>query len=156
MWTPFHKNALGVETCLRWQTLLVNRGPAHLPPLKGTTRESQRFVSFGLYRQVLLHFSIRHSGDKTTPIAVGRIRKHQHLAARTRVVQGTNGMRHKFLRVRPSLQPALRHVAGGIARFLATRFVRLATPAISSSRNKRRGATTSAIRGSDVRNQFMA
>ena len=64
-----------------------------------------------------------------------------------------NGMRHKILRVRPSLQPALRPRE---ARFLATRFIRLAAPVISSSRNKRKGATTSAIRGSEVRNQFMA
>ena len=35
------------------------------------------------------------------------------------------------------------HTAGGIARFLATRFVRFAAPVISSSRNKRKGATTS-------------
>ena len=38
-------------------------------------------------------------------------RKHQHLTARTRVVQ-CNGMRRKILRVRPSLQPALRPRGG--------------------------------------------
>ena len=81
---------------------LVNLGPAHLRPLKGNTTESQRFVSHVLYRQVLVHFSIRHLRDKTTLMALGRIRKRQHLVAKTRVVQG-NGMRHKILHVRPSV-----------------------------------------------------
>ena len=36
---------------------LVNRGPAHLRPLKGTTKESQRFVSHVLYQQVLVQIS---------------------------------------------------------------------------------------------------
>ena len=108
MWTPFHKK------CSRRRNVptmanpsFVNRGPAHLRPLKGTTMESQRFVRHVLCRHVLAHFFTRHLRDETTPMALGSIRKHQHLAARTRVVQG-NGMRHKILRVRPSLKPALR------------------------------------------------
>ena len=67
-----------------------------------------------------------------------------------------HGMRHKILRVRPSLNLPSVHAAGGIARFLATRFGRLAAPAISSSRITRRRSTTSAIRGSEARNQLMA
>ena len=91
---------------------LVNRGPTHLRPFKGTTKESQRFVSHVFYRQRLVHFSIwHHLRDKTTPMALGSIRKHQHLAAGTGVVQG-NGMHHKILRVRPGLEPALRPRGG--------------------------------------------
>ena len=101
------KMLLASKRAYECKPFLVNCGPAHLRPLKGTTKESQRFVSHVLYRQVLVHFSIRHLPDKTTPMALGSIRKHQHLAARTRVVQ-CNGMRHKILRVRPSLQPSLR------------------------------------------------
>ena len=56
------------------KTFLVYRGPTHLRPLKGTTKESQWFVSHVLYRQVLVHFSSRHLRDKTTPMALGSIR----------------------------------------------------------------------------------
>ena len=53
------------------KSFLVNRGPAHLRPLKGSAKERQRFVCHVLYRQVVVHFSIRHLRDKTTPMALG-------------------------------------------------------------------------------------
>ena len=108
MWTPYHKKCSRRRNLLTTAyPFLVNRGPPHLGTLKGTTQESQRFVGHVFHRQVLFHFRIRHLRDKTTPMTLRRIRKHQHLAARTRVVQ-SNSMGHQLLCSRPSLQSARR------------------------------------------------
>ena len=94
--------------------------------------------------------------EKTPPTFVGTIRKHEHRPPRFRVRQSRSA-RDEVLRV-TSQTPINSevHSPAEIARLDATGLVRRLAPVICSSRNTRRGLTTSVIRGKDVRSQFIA
>ena len=131
MWTPFHKKCSRRRNVLAMaKPFLVNRGPTHLRPLNGTTKESQRFVSHVLYRQVLVYFSTRHLRDKTT-------QWHSEASGNINTWQPGRGWYNVTACATRSCASAQAfnlpsvHATGGIARFLATRFVRLAAPIIS-------------------------
>ena len=98
---------------------------------------------------------LRHSREKTPPMFVRGTREHEHPPPRFRVRQG-HSVNDKVLRGIPGPDQMEDLFSGQNHPVNGTRFVRRLAPAICSSRNTRRGQTTSAIRGKDVRNQFTA